>query len=311
MNKEFPIIEEISKKTGLLSNQVASVMITAPLRYKVFTIPKKTKGVRKIAQPSVAVKMVQRHLIEILKLHLPVSSSCMAYVEGKSIRDNAEAHKSNNIILKLDFENFFNSIKFSDIEKHLRRHLPENISETEIKFLCHALTWSEQRSRDLCVCIGAPSSPFISNSIMYDFDMHLQEFCSKNDLTYSRYADDLTFSSPSTISKDQILGLVELSLQKIDYPNIKINHNKTVLASKASRRTITGINITPEGNLSTGRSLKRKIHSLCCSFIHGKLDTDQIEQLQGYIAFVESIEPGFKRRLLTKYKQIPCRPPMD
>ena len=77
-------------------------------KYKLFFIPKKKGGMRAIAQPSKEIKSFQRTFLSVVKL--PTSSVVYSYKEGKNIFQNASLHRENKYFLKLDFDNFFNSI---------------------------------------------------------------------------------------------------------------------------------------------------------------------------------------------------------
>jgi hypothetical protein len=83
------------------------------------------------------------------------------------------------------------------------------------------------------------------------------------------------------------------ALSQIAYPNIALNNSKTVHASRAGRRSVTGLVITPDGRLSVGRDRKRLIRAMAHRYTLGLLDKKQVRKLDGLISFVNSIEPGF------------------
>ncbi len=117
---------------------------------------------------------------------------------------------------------------------------------------------SEEEQLVLVLSIGAPSSPIISNFILYRFDRIITEHCRKLGINYSRYADDLTFS---TNEKDILLNFpskVRKTLSRLYSGQIKVNLKKTVLSSKAHNRHVTGITLSNDGTLSVGREKKRK-----------------------------------------------------
>nr|WP_197893097.1 reverse transcriptase domain-containing protein [Undibacterium sp. KW1] len=149
--------------------------------------------------------------------------------------------------------------------------------------------------------IGAPSSPFISNFIMSNFDAALSEICATMRVTYTRYADDLTFTTNEKSVLFNIPNIVRENLVKFCHKKIKINTSKTVFSSKASNRHITGITVTNDGKLSTGRERKRLVSSMIHRFSNQLLVHDEILKLKGMLAFIMHIEPNFVFRMKKKY----------
>ena len=290
----------LAAKLNKSKTQVVSFLASAPLKYKVYTIPKRTSGHRVIAQPSRELKDYQRTFLSICKLK--IHSAAMAYREGLSIKNNAEAHCGNKYLLKIDLENFFNSISNELFWNVWQQHyeLPSDNDKILIERL---LFWSPSKSSvgKLILSIGAPSSPIISNFLMYDFDNLLTNQCDKNKVTYTRYADDLTFS---TNKKDvlfdipkEVTGLLTLLFGN----SITVNRRKTVFSSKAHNRHVTGVTINNHGELSLGRERKRYIKHLVHLYVNNSTDRETILHLKGLLAFSSHIEPDFIKRLEAKY----------
>ncbi|HMW22183.1 MAG TPA: retron St85 family RNA-directed DNA polymerase [Burkholderiaceae bacterium] len=297
MHSDTDLIRQIARDMGMLPGHLASLIRTAPLRYKVFFIEKKSGGLREVAQPAREVKVVQRWLVRHLTPHLPVHEAATAYRVGASIRDNAARHASSRYMLKLDFTNFFPSIVRSDISAHLERHCGQLYDSSARLLIAHTCCWARKRTPPLRLCIGAPISPLMSNTIMFDFDKRLASFAEADGVTYSRYADDLTFSTDRPHVLDRYVSLVRELLDEISYPSLQLNDEKTVFASRSARRTVTGLVITPDGSVSVGRDRKRLIRSMYHRGTLGLLSPDETKELIGLIAFVDSIEPGFSQRL--------------
>jgi RNA-directed DNA polymerase len=121
------------------------------------------------------------------------------------------------------------------------------------------------------------------------------------DVNYTRYADDLTFSSP----KANVLGKVEAKVaalcRAIESPRLAINSKKTVRASKKMSRRVTGLVLTNDNKVSLGHSEKRRIRASVHSFAIGRLNQELCLQLRGVLAYVNSVEPDFLKRLSRKY----------
>jgi hypothetical protein len=294
------LIEQLALELKKSEDEVNLFLISAPKKYKVYTIPKRTSGHRVIAQPSKELKVYQRKFLELQ--NLPIHSSAMAYREGIGIKQNAIAHKNNPYLLKLDLENFFNSISnklFWEVWASIQP-LP---SEQDMQTLEKLLFWcpSKTTGSTLILSIGAPSSPLISNFFMYQFDCVLSGLCFEKDIIYTRYADDLTFS---TKHKDILFGLPVLIKEKLSDlfgSSIRINRKKTKFSSKAHNRHVTGITINNDGCISIGRERKRYIKHLIHQIQLNRLDADDRQHLRGLIAFAKHIEPMFFQSLKRKY----------
>lgn len=294
------LIQQLALELNKSDAEVASFLVNAPKKYKVYTIPKRTSGHRVIAQPSKELKVYQRKYLELQKL--PVHDAAMAYREGLSIKDNANAHKQNRYLLKLDLENFFNSINnhlFWEVWASIMP-LPSAMNKQVLEKL---LFWcpSKKAGGSLILSIGAPSSPLASNFFLYNFDCAISELCNQKQIAYTRYADDLTFSTGHKDILFEIPLLVEKQLTVFFGNSIRVNKKKTKFSSKAHNRHVTGITINNNGKLSLGRDRKRYIKHLAHQFSLGKINKENHLHLKGLIAFAKHIEPLFLQSLTKKY----------
>ena len=291
------LLLRMSEDLAMLPSHLEVIIRTAPVRYKLFEIPKKSGGVRQVAQPAREVKAIQRWLVNEFEPKLPIHSSATAYRSGSSIKKNAEAHASSRYMLKLDFQNFFPSITRDDIVRHFERHLSDQLDPLTQHFVAHACCWMPKRLPPLRLCIGAPSSPMLSNSIMYELDCRISAIAERDNVVYTRYADDITLSSRERDKVDQYSEVVKEILKELPYPKLKLNVDKTVRASRAGRRIVTGLVLTPDGNVSIGRDRKRLIRAMYHRSLKQELDYEQAQVLTGLLAFADNVEPGFSQRL--------------
>ena len=296
------LLQKMAEELAVLPSHLESIIRTAPLRYKVFEIPKKDGGVRQVAQPAREVKAIQQWVIREIGPKLPIHKTATAYVPGSSILKNAEAHVFSRYMLKLDFEEFFLSIRFADILLHLERHCSEFLDPSAQKVIAHLCCWAPKRRPPLRLCIGAPTSPLFSNSIMLEFDSLLSEIAKQDGVVYTRYADDITLSSRERGKVDQYEQLVARVLEGLRYPELKLNTNKTVRASRRGKRVVTGLVITPTEKVSIGRDRKRLIRAMYHRSLKQDLEEDEAQMLAGLLAFADSIEPGFSQRLQASVK---------
>lgn len=287
------LLLQMSSDFGMLAGHLQSIVRTAPLRYKVFYIPKRTGGLREVAQPAREVKAIQRWLMTRLAPLLPLHDAATAYRSGSSIKKNAQRHVGSDYLLKMDFRNFFPSILMTDIIRHLEVHSGQQFDPSAIKLIAYVCTWAPKRQGPLRLCIGAPSSPLLSNSVMFDFDEQLSSVAASDGVIYTRYADDLALSSRTSGMLNSYPGLVAKLAGGLNYPQLELNEKKTVFASRAGRRVITGVTLTADHQISIGRKRKREIRAMYHRLMVGKLSPDKQQELAGLIAFADDIEPGF------------------
>jgi RNA-directed DNA polymerase len=157
-------------------------------KYRSFRIPKKRKdaGKRVIQEPIPNLKIIQQKLLHVLQLVYNPKPSVHGFRQGKSIVTNAENHVKRRYVFNLDLKDFFPSIHFGRV--HFRAH-PYNLNykvATVLAQICSQPTGLPQ---------GAPTSPIVSNMLCARMDSQLQTLAKRHYCYYTRYADDLTFST--------------------------------------------------------------------------------------------------------------------
>lgn len=295
------ILSAVSKELGINVNELRRLSSVAPKKYKVYTIPKRQSGFRLIAQPTSEIKRIQREVVKILASKLIVHDAAKAYKVSIGIKDNAKIHMANAYLLKMDFQNFFNKIKPALLFDKL--HSQGVILSGEDKaFLEGILFWKpgKKRSITLVLSVGAPYSPFVSNFVMYDFDSYISNWCSTRNISYSRYADDITFSTAEKNILFEVPKVVRFALS-LCAKGISLNESKTVFTSKAHNRHVTGVTLTVDGNLSLGRQKKRIISTLLHKYTLGILAKEDVLILKGFVGHALYIEPNFIARMKIKY----------
>ncbi len=282
-------------------SDILSFAVTAPHRYKRYEIPKRNgQGTRTIAHPSKELKFFQRLAVSFLEDLLPIHDSAFAYRRGLSIKDNAEVHLNGKYLLKMDFKDFFPSITPDLFFESLSR---EEIALTEKDrlILSHLLFWKPRRNSALRLSIGAPSSPLISNFVMLDFDRKISEVCAEMKVNYTRYADDISFSTNVRNILFDFPDIVNGELNSSTNGRISVNLEKTIFSSKKHNRHITGITLSNDNKISLGRERKRSISAMIHKYKNNQLSNESFLKLQGLMAFSKFIEPEFHSRMCTKY----------
>lgn len=303
MDKVFDIISYLKSNLFMSEVDIRKFASTAPHRYKSYKIPKKNgKGHRDISHPSSELKHIQSILNnkfeEIFSIHL----KAMAYKQNFSIKDNAKYHLDSKYLLKLDLENFFPSIDEELIKYCLEQ---SNIIINDLELLLNLVLIKQKRKRKRNLTIGAPTSPIISNFIMYIFDSIIEDYCISHNIIYTRYADDLAFSSNNISELFLIESFVKNTLRSSYLGKLKLNQEKTVITHRGNNRFVTGVKINEQNVLTLGRKQKRYLYAC----VHNVLIKEnvknalEIQSLIGKINFFIFIQPDFKKEIDKKYKR--------
>jgi hypothetical protein len=202
------------------------IISTAPIRYKQYTIPKRRGGVRVIAQPSREVKAIQRYLLDMKLATFPVHNAATGYVKGQNILKNAMRHKHNRVILKLDFVDFFPSIKTRDWDVLLASSKNTVVLKSDSTFYKQLLFWGQGSTTPRCLSIGAPTSPALSNIMMFRLDTRLSEIAARMNVIYTRYADDITVSGQRVEDVLRFERSLITSIKNTKSPVFTMNNDK-------------------------------------------------------------------------------------
>jgi len=217
-------------------------------RYEFFDIPKKRKGKRHIAVPNKYLKNILYYLKIILNSIYEPNNCVMGFVENRCIVDNAKIHIKKNYIYNLDLEDFFTTITKTMVWRCLLKE-PFNYSPSfanDIAGLCCVKAYNNGNFYFLPQ--GAPTSPIISNIVCKDLDIKLESLARRYNATYSRYADDITFSSMHNIYDSKTCDFIDNIKSIINNEGFKINENKTRLQKSNKRQEVTGLIVNTKVN---------------------------------------------------------------
>ena len=241
------IDDKLSDKEKI--NMLYSISNNIENNYRIFKIKKRNGKLRTICEPNPTLKNIQRRILNNILNNKRISKYAKAYKKSISLRDNAIEHLNKEIILKLDIKDFFENIKFSDIYDSCFsiEYFPKEIG----MLLTHLCTYNNHLTQ------GSPTSAYISNLVMKEFDEYIGDYCENNNISYTRYSDDLTFSgnfNPSTVIK-----IVRKALLKL---NLEINDNKTCIIKKGNRQTVTGITVNEKVQICSTyrRNIRKEIY---------------------------------------------------
>lgn len=281
--------------------------------YKPFSIPKASGGTRHILAPIDQLKLVQRRLASHLQNCLDEieekqtkKPSCVlshGFKKNFSILTNAENHLKRRWVFNLDLEDFFPCINFGRVRGYFIKNkhfdLNPNIATILAQIICHQNQLPQ----------GAPTSPVVSNLIAGLLDIRLNRIAYKNRCSYTRYADDITFSTnlaefPISIGRKDSHGQWEVSnklAKEIVSSGFRINSKKTRMQYRRSRQDVTGLVVNSE--IGVKRETIKKVRSQVDYFIGAKArraikrgatppaqSPITAEALQGHLSYISWIK---------------------
>lgn len=322
-------LSDLAKLLPFKPTAVSYILYKQPAvtKYRVFQIPKRSGGQRTIKAPIDSLRLLQRRLADLLQdciEEVNVSTkrkdrAAHAFKRKRSIITNARQHRHRRWVLNLDLEDFFPSINFGRVRGFLIKNrdfeLHKDVATVIAQIACHENSLPQ----------GSPCSPVISNLIAHLLDMRLVKLASDAGCTYSRYADDLTFSTnkkefPSGIAVPAAaegagshLWLPSDALKTaIDRSGFRVNAKKTHMMYRASRQNVTGLVVNEKINVcwEYRHNVRAMVHSLVKTGrfeLLGKTQKDgqavlekrlgTLNELHGMLGFIDSIESYNKKQI--------------
>lgn len=218
--------------------------------YVEFKVPKRNGGTREISAPNKKLRNIQRKLAYILSLIYKSKKCSYGFEKGKNFVDNANEHIKKSIILNIDLKDFFNQIHFGRI-RGLFLAKPFLFSSEVATTIAQLTNYKGKLPQ------GAPTSPILTNFICRSLDSSLMEFAKINKCKYTRYADDITFSTYSSKFSTEIAyfsnGVMNLSpnLEFIFEKNgFVVNFEKVKLRFKNEHQEVTGLTVNIFANVN-------------------------------------------------------------
>lgn len=298
-------------------------------KYTQFELPKRSGGTRVISAPHPQLKLIQKRLSILLQDCISDINEqrgirqtlAHGFKRRKSIITNSAAHRNKRYVFNVDLIDFFGSINFGRVRgffiKNANFTLSPDVATIIAKIACHENTLPQ----------GSPCSPVISNLIGHVLDIRLARLASKRQCVYSRYADDITFSTnrcsfPPAIARETTEGDHDwIPGNKLDEMVTKagfaINASKTRMQYRDSRQDVTGLVVNRKINIRSEywRAARAMAHSL---FKTGEFtippavrhqgsepeseEKGTIEQLEGMLSFIDSVDLFNKKRQMEVMK---------
>lgn len=290
-------------------------------QYESFEIPKRSGGVRTIWAPSERLKSLQLALSLLLQDCIEeindrgksnsTSTLSHGFVRDRSIITNAMMHLNKKNVLNVDLKNFFDSFNFGRVRGFFIKNnnflLDPGIATVIAQVACH----------DNKLPQGSPCSPVITNLITHSLDIRLAALAKSHSCIYSRYADDITFSTRKTDFPSEIMGIEDgvylpgkRFKQEVRRAGFELNNSKTRILFKDSRQEVTGLvaNQKPSVKYEYWRIVKAQCHSLFnqghfIKKVNGEEVKGVIAELEGKLNFIDQVD--YFNRLRSRKKLDP------
>lgn len=237
-------LSSLEQDLGISAKTLYAVSNNLSKHYRKAKLPKKSGGFRHLSVPDEVLKSIQKQIAEVLLIHSPTSRYAKAYRFGSSTLRNAKHHMGKQVVLKLDILHFFDSIRYSTVKDKV---FPEEIYAEPLRILLTMLCYHKDALPQ-----GAPSSPAITNIILYEFDEQIGQWCRERGIAYTRYCDDMTFSG--AFDPAEVIRFIRLELKKMGF---LLNEQKTRIQRSGQQQTVTGIVVNEK--LSIPADYRRKL----------------------------------------------------
>jgi retron-type reverse transcriptase len=285
--------------------------------YSRFTIPKKSGGQREISAPKPKLKHAQAWIKAHILDKLPVHSAAYGFVTGKSTVANAKPHMNKAVVVKFDLKDFFPSITFTRIRGYFQSIGYNGVVSTLLALLCSEPPRQtvDFQGKMYNIAIGerqlpqgACTSPTLTNLLCRRLDEKLSRLAAEKGFTYTRYADDLTFSASKAATKE--IGSLMASVRAVvDFEGFTVNEKKTRVLRAGRRQRVTGIVVNEKANLTRHdlrrfRALLHEVEQHGLEKANRQGHPNLWAYIQGYISYVNMVHPKKGQTFATKAQHI-------
>ena len=261
--------------------------------YDIYKVRKKNK-IRTIYSPRPKLKRIQKQVLSILtRNYYNLIPDCVhGFMLGKSIYSAVYPHMKNKYIMKFDFKDFFPSHTKKIITDKLITNI--NIKYNVANYIANLCCYNNE------MVLGSVISPFITNLCMLEFDKQFNQWCQENNITYTRYADDIILSNNEfKFDRYQMYNIIYsiLRLSNINY--LKINYKKT----KFGKRNLLGVNIH-DNELSIPFKTRNHLRAILFTYgLTGIEFSDFDDSIKGYLSFIRYINKRQYEKLIKNYNK--------
>jgi RNA-directed DNA polymerase len=285
--------------------------------YVRFNISKKTGGVRRISAPMPHLKKVQQWILDSILEKVALHQAAHGFRRGRSIVTNAKPHVGAEIVINLDFKDFFPSISYPRVKGLFRALGYSEAVATLLGLLCTEPEVEEVilDSKTYFVATterhlpqGAPSSPAITNVLCRRLDRRLSQMATELGFAYTRYADDLTFSG-SVDAHRKVCNILKRTDRIVAHEGLTIHPQKTRVLRRSQQQEVTGVVVNQKLNIdrNTLKCFRATLHQIEKDGLAGKQwgqASDLLKAIEGFANFVFMVNPDKGNQYLQQVQRI-------
>jgi retron-type reverse transcriptase len=317
--------EVLAQALGLSVGQLRGLcyarVVYTRTNYVRFALPKKPGGLRLISAPLPRLKAAQHWVLKNLLEKLPVHEAAHGFRPGRSIVSNAQPHVGAAVVVNLDLKDFFPTVMYPRVKGFFVKLGYSEATATALALLCTEPDVDEveldgqryyvaQGARRLPQ--GAPTSPALTNLLCQRLDRRLKGAARKLGYTYTRYADDLTFSAPKPGGGEDVGKLLRLVRFVVQKEGFKPHPEKTRVLRRGGQQEVTGVvvNDKPGVDRETLRRFRALLHQVEKSGPEGKKwngSTDVIASAVGFANYVAMVDAAKGKVLQEKARALEQR----
>lgn len=280
------------------------------VHYTPFEVPKRSGGMRLIAAPMKTLAAAQGWVLQAILEKLPTEAPAHGFIAGRSTVTNAAPHVGRGVVVNLDLKDFFPSVGFARVRGVFKRLGYSPAVATCLALLCteaprREVTYDGKRYfvavGERALPQGACTSPALSNQVSRRLDRRLTARATKLGWTYTRYADDLTFSREAK-GRDGVGFLLAVVRHVAQEEGFRLNPKKGRVQVAAAQQSVTGIVVNQK--LSVPRAEVKRLRAILHQAKKTGLEAQNRERrpdfrayLQGLVAYVSMVDAEKGRRL--------------
>lgn len=272
--------------------------------YHVFEVHKKSGGKRRISAPKKRLKNLQLWVLDTILNRIATGEAVHGFVRDRSIVTNAAPHLKKDIVINADLKDFFPTISYSRVKGLFRSFGYSEQLATIFALICTQPDTDEVTLDGMRYYVqkgnrylpqGSPASPAISNLLAYRLDKKIQGLADKLQFTYTRYADDLTFSATKE-NGGNITRLLYFLKKIVTSEGFMLHPEKTHIMRRGGQQKVTGIVVNEK--LGIARTELHKFRALLHNIeMQGWKDQQWgramhlVNAIEGYINYVLMVSP--------------------
>lgn len=267
--------DELARRLGTTVDALRAVQ---PV-YTAFSIPKRSGGQRRILAPDPALRSLQRQVLRRVLGRLRAHPAAMGFERGRSIVTHARAHSGRAVVVHMDIQDFFPSTRAVTVREYFRQL---GWDDAAVDLLAKLTVWEGSLPQ------GAPTSPRLANLVNRRLDARLAGKAARLGATYTRYADDITFSFPTADPK-AVIDAIRLTRDTVAREGYALHlRRKLHVRKQHQRQLVTGLVVNRGVGLP--RERRRWLRAVEHHLSTGKPATLTQAQLAGWYALAHMIE---------------------